>query len=93
MPGFMSSTTAMTICKVNSTVNFTLDALRSHTFTPDVDADGGRLDWAIRWIRTALLWPPWTACIPALPFDWIRARNLGPLSGSGWKPYKRNGGW
>ena len=45
MSGFMSSTTAITICKVNSTVNFTLDALRSHAFTPDIDADGRRLGW------------------------------------------------
>lgn len=45
MSGFMSSTTAMTICKVNSTVNFTLDALRTHAFTPDIDADGRRLGW------------------------------------------------
>ena len=29
----------MTICKVNSTVKFTLDALRNDTFTPDIDAD------------------------------------------------------
>lgn len=35
----------MTICKVNSTVNFTLDALRTHAFTPDIDADGRRLGW------------------------------------------------
>lgn len=45
MPGFVSSTTAMTICKANATANFTLDALRTHAFTPDVDADGGRLGW------------------------------------------------
>ena len=45
MSGFMSSTTAMTICKVNSTVKFTLDALRNDTFTPDIDADGRRLGW------------------------------------------------
>ena len=48
MSGFMSSTTAMTICKVNSTVNFTLDALRTHAFTPDIDADGRRLGWVAR---------------------------------------------
>ena len=35
----------MTICKVNSTVKFTLDALRNDTFTPDIDADGRRLGW------------------------------------------------
>lgn len=45
MSGFLSSTTAMTICKVNSTVNFTLNALRAHAFTPDIDADGRRLGW------------------------------------------------
>ena len=45
MSGFMSSTTAITICKVNSTVNFTLDALRAHAFTPNIDADGRRLGW------------------------------------------------
>lgn len=45
MSDFMSSATAITICKVNSTVNFTLDALRTHAFTPDIDADGGRLGW------------------------------------------------
>ena len=45
MSGFMSSTTAITICKVNATVNFTLDALRTHAFTPDIDADGRRLGW------------------------------------------------
>ena len=41
----MSSTTAITICKVNSTINFTLDALRTHAFTPDIDTDGRRLGW------------------------------------------------
>ena len=35
----------MTICKVNSTVNFTLDALRTHALTPDIDAGGRRLGW------------------------------------------------
>ena len=45
MSGFMSSTTTMTICKVNSTVNFTLDALRTHALTPDIDAGGRRLGW------------------------------------------------
>ena len=45
MSGFMSSTAAITICKVNSTINFTLDALRTHAFTPDIDADGRRLGW------------------------------------------------
>ena len=45
MSGFMSSTTAITICNVNSTVNFTLDALRAHAFTPNIDADGRRLGW------------------------------------------------
>ena len=45
MSGFMSSTTTMTICKVNSTVNFTLDALKTHARTPDIDAGGRRLGW------------------------------------------------
>ena len=45
MSGFMSSATAITICKANSTVNFTLDALKTHAFTSDIDADGRHLGW------------------------------------------------
>jgi len=42
MPGFMSSSTAITICKVDSPNPFEVEALRSHAFTPDIDADGKR---------------------------------------------------
>ena len=45
MSGFMSSSTAMTICKADSAAGLTLDALRAHAFTPDIDADGRRLGW------------------------------------------------
>ena len=45
MSGFMSSNTALTICKVDSTSGLSLDALRKHAFTPDIDADGRRLGW------------------------------------------------
>lgn len=85
MPGFVSSTTAMTICKVNATVNFTLDALRTHAFTPDVDADGGRLGWVSLGDpldTDGFALASGMAGIPALPFGWIRARRPGPLSGS-----------
>jgi len=45
MPGFMSSSTAITICKVDSPNPFEVEALRSHAFTPDIDADGKRFGW------------------------------------------------
>lgn len=45
MSGFMSSSTAMTICKADAPRAFDLDALRAHAFTPDIDADGKRLGW------------------------------------------------
>ncbi len=45
MSGFMSSSTAITICKADSAAGLTLDALRAHAFTPDIDADGRRLGW------------------------------------------------
>ena len=45
MSGFMSSSTAMTICKADAPKAFDLDALRAHAFTPDIDADGKRLGW------------------------------------------------
>ena len=89
MSGFMSSTTAITICKVNSTVNFTLDALRAQAFTPNIDADGRRLGWV------ALGDPLDTdgfelVAIPAFPSGWIPARLPGPLSGSSLpKPFGR----
>lgn len=45
MSGFMSSNTAMTICKADAPKALDLDALRAHAFTPDIDADGKRLGW------------------------------------------------
>lgn len=45
MSGFMSSSTAMTICKADAPKALDLDALRAHVFTPDIDADGKRLGW------------------------------------------------
>lgn len=45
MSGFMSSSTAMTICKADASRAFDLDALRAHAFTPDIYADGKRLGW------------------------------------------------
>ncbi|HJB64815.1 MAG TPA: recombination-associated protein RdgC [Candidatus Mailhella merdavium] len=45
MSGFMSSSTALTICKADSAAGLALDALRQHAFTPDIDADGRRLGW------------------------------------------------
>ena len=45
MPGFMSSSTAMTICKVDAPKPFEVESLRSHAFTPDIDADGKRFGW------------------------------------------------
>ena len=45
MSGFMSSSTAMTICKADTSGAFDLDALRTHAFTPDIDADGRRFGW------------------------------------------------
>ena len=45
MSGFISSSTAMTICKAASTATLDLDALRHHAFTPDIDADGRRFGW------------------------------------------------
>ena len=45
MSGFMSSSTAMTICKTDTARALDLDALRKHAFTPEIDADGKRLGW------------------------------------------------
>lgn len=45
MSGFMSSSTAMTICKADSAASLDLDALRQHAFTPEIDADGRRFGW------------------------------------------------
>ena len=45
MSGFMSSSTAMTICKADTSRALDLDALRKHAFTPEIDADGKRLGW------------------------------------------------
>lgn len=45
MSGFMSSSTALMICKTDSAASLGLDALRQHAFTPDIDADGKRLGW------------------------------------------------
>lgn len=45
MSGFISSSTAMTICRADSAVELDLDALRRHAFTSDIDADGKRLGW------------------------------------------------
>lgn len=45
MSGFMSSSTAMTICKADAPKALDLDALRAHVFAPDIDADGKRLGW------------------------------------------------
>ena len=45
MSGFMSSSTAMTICKADTSRALDLDALRTHAFTPDIDADGRRFGW------------------------------------------------
>ena len=45
MSGFMSSSTAMTICKADSAAGLALDALRAHAITPDIDADGRRFGW------------------------------------------------
>ena len=45
MSGFMSSSTALTICKADSAASPGLDALRQHAFTPEIDADGRRFGW------------------------------------------------
>lgn len=45
MSGFMSSSTAMMICKADSPASLDLDALRQHAFTPEIDADGRRFGW------------------------------------------------
>ena len=45
MSGFMSSTTALMICKTDSDASLGLDALRQHAFTPEIDADGRRFGW------------------------------------------------
>ncbi len=45
MSGFMSSSTAMTICKADTSRALDLDALRAHAFTPDIDTDGRRFGW------------------------------------------------
>ena len=45
MSGFMSSSTALIICKADSPASLDLDALRQHAFTPEIDADGRRFGW------------------------------------------------
>lgn len=45
MSGFMSSSTALMICKADSPTSLDLDALRQHAFTPEIDADGRRFGW------------------------------------------------
>lgn len=45
MSGFMSSSTAIMICKADSAISLDLDALRQHAFTPKLDADGKRFGW------------------------------------------------
>ena len=45
MSGFMSSSTALMICKADSAASLDLDALRQHAFTPDIDADDRRFGW------------------------------------------------
>ena len=42
MSGFMSSSTALMVCKTDSPASLGLDALRQHAFTPEIDADGRR---------------------------------------------------
>ena len=45
MSGFMSSSTALMVCKADSPASLDLDALRQHAFTPEIDADGRRFGW------------------------------------------------
>ncbi len=45
MSGFLSSSTALRICKTDSAASLDLDALRQHAFIPDIDADGRRFGW------------------------------------------------
>ncbi len=45
MSGFMSSSTALMVCKTDSPASLGLDALRQHAFTPEIDADGSRFGW------------------------------------------------
>ena len=45
MSGFMSSSTALMVCKADSPTSLALDALRQHAFTPEIDADGRRFGW------------------------------------------------
>lgn len=45
MSGFLSSSTALTICTAKSTASLDLDGLRKHAFNPDINADGKRFGW------------------------------------------------
>lgn len=45
MSGFMSSSTALMVCKTDSPASLDLDALRHHAFTPEIDADSRRFGW------------------------------------------------
>ena len=45
MAGFLTSSTALTVCKVEKAKAFDLDGLRRHAFSPDMDADGKRFGW------------------------------------------------
>lgn len=44
MPGFLSSNTAMIVCKADGSA-FDPEKLREHAFTPEIDADGIRSGW------------------------------------------------
>lgn len=45
MSGFMSSSTALMICKADSPTSLDLDTLRQQVFTSEIDADGRRFGW------------------------------------------------
>lgn len=45
MSGFMSSSTALIVCKTDSPASLALDALLQHAFPPKIDADDRRFGW------------------------------------------------
>lgn len=44
MAGFMTTSTAMTVCRADASA-FAMDKLRQFAFNPDMDADGVRMGW------------------------------------------------
>lgn len=78
MSGFLSSSTALMVCKADSAASLDLAALRQHAFTPEIDADGRRFGWVSlgdHWTPMVLNWPLWMPASWAFPSGWTCERR------------------